>query len=341
MLKAAASFRNQGFLIQKAALKEGWEVEERDVAQAARFRKERWDRMIMVGPLWPRYVFDIQRITAPWFSHSHCIYGPVDGPYTMNINFFMIFRQMNIATPSQWCKNQIEKAGIPVKSVIPHGIDPKDFRFSKNPKYSRMKDLRAKYKDKTIFFSNLNPLHRKGFPQLMQALQILQNLQKDKWVFILHTGLKNAVKHGLTPGKVPNLVVEDAYNKLPFRQIALKTVSCDAYVQPSLNEGFGLPILEAAAAKTCVVMCDCPAQNEILGPEEAWLFPYDDIKTETWTAPGCVAQLHRYNPESLARAMELVITHPEASREKAEKAYKRSKQFHYLKVYKPLVEMPE
>lgn len=322
-----------------AAVKQGWEVEERDVTQTGLFRREKWDRIIAIIPLWPRYIFDIQRITAPWFCRSHMIYGPVDGPYTMNDTFFNILKQMNIYTPSEWCKRQIQKSNVPVQGVIHHGIDPADFKFGRNPKYDRLKKLREKYPGKTIFFSNLNPLHRKGFPHLMKALNILQKTYPDQWIFILHTGLEKAVKLGLNVEKTPNLIVEDAYNQLPFRQIALKYKACDAYVNPSLLEGFGLPPLEASASGRSTVMCDCPAQNEILTDREAWYFPYEEIKPEKWEGPGCVAQLHQYNPESLAGAMAEVITNPEENLKKGRKAKLRARQYNYLKVYEPLVEM--
>ena len=336
-LRIAASFRNQAALIYKAAIKAGHEVTERAMIDRVHFGKEHWDRIIVLAPLWPRYAFDAVRLAAPWFGRGFTFYGPVDGPFLMNIAFFKVIDQIRIVTTSHFCKEAIEKCGVKVSDVVYHGIDPEDFKFKDIPKYDRLNKLRNKYPGKFIFFSNINPLERKGFPQLMKALEILQKERPKEWVFILHTGRAKAIKFGLKPEKIPDLVIEDAYNQLPFRQIALKTASCDAFVFPSLLEGFGLPVLEAAAAKRAVICCDMPPLNEILDDESAFMFPYQSIKGVQMKQPGCTAQLHVYDPQDLADTMMHVMDHPKEAQNKAKKAYDRSKDFHYLKVYDQLV----
>lgn len=340
-LRQAASFRNQANLIHKAAIHAGYAVEDRDIVQRVKYREERWDRLIQISPLWPRYVYDSVRLGAPWISRNFTLYGPVDGPYTMNVAFFQVMqntvREDRVVVPSQFCKEMMARNNIHVGQVVPHGIDPEDFKFGKDPRYDRLKRLREKYPGRTVFFSNLNPLHRKGFDHLTKATEILQKKRPQDWIFILHTGRDKALKHAPGLAKIKNMVIEDAYNVLPFRQTALKTVSCDVFVFPSLLEGFGLPILEAMAARRCIVCLDAPAMNELVSEKEAWLFPMTHVKPETWQAPGCVAQLHEYDPAELARAMEHAMDHPKESQDKAEAAYKRAQQYHYLKVYGPLV----
>ena len=336
-LRSAASFRNQSELIYKAAIKEGYGVENRDLSQRARYPKERWDRVVVLAPLWPRYAFDSARLAAPWFGRGFTFYGPVDGPFTTNVTFFKVLAQMRVVTVSQFCKQAIEKSGVHVADVVNHGIDPADFKFEKAAKYDRFKRLRKKHPGRTIFFSNINPLHRKGFPHLAKALEILQKKRPNDWIFYLHTGKDKALNLCRGLAKIQNLVIEDAYNQLPFRQIALKTLSCDVFVFPSLLEGFGLPVLEAAAAKRPIICCNMAPLNEILRPGDAWFFPYTHIKPEKWQHPGVIAQLHEYRPEVLAETMEYAMDHPKESQERAARAYERSQAFHYLKVYKPLV----
>lgn len=340
-LRSAASFRNQSSLLYKAAVKKGWEVDERDVTERARFPREHWDRIIFLGPLWPRYVFDATRLATPWLSRAFWLYGPVDGPYLTNVTFFKVIQntilEQRIRVPSQFCKDMIAESGIHVGGIIPHGLDPKDFKFEPIEKYNRLEQLRIKHPGKTVFFSNLNPLHRKGFPHLAKAIGILAKTRPNDFVFILHTGKAKAL--GIYPGlaKIKNLIIEDAYNKLPFRQIALKTSACDVFVFPSLLEGFGLPVLEAMMAKRPIVMADARAHNELVDHESAWLVPVQDVTKEKWQGPGCYAMLHKYDPKDLALAMTSAMDHPEEGQEKAEKAYEKAQAYHYQRVYDPFV----
>lgn len=338
------SFMNQAVLIRKAAIEMGFEVEMINSTEAMKFPKQRFDKGIALVPLWARYIYDVARLLAPWFSRTSILYGPVDGPYSMNLSLFSVINNFRLVVPSEFCKRCLQRNDVRVLDVIPHGIDHSDFMFEDIPKYDRLKQLREKYPNRKILFSNINPLHRKGLVHLHKALVLLHKRIPDKYIFILHTGLKQAQevvlktapKEHIDLTKTPNLIIEDQYGKLPFREIALKTVSCDIYVHPSLNEGFGEPILEAAAAKKTIVCLDAGAMNEIVNEKEAWLFPVTHVREEKWDN-GAIAQLHEYEPQSLADAMQHAIEDEKASAEKAENAYKKSLEYDYRRVYKKLV----
>jgi len=335
-LRGPASFRNQADLISKCARAKGWGVQDQSLQEAVVGPpKDRSDMLIAVMPLWPRYIFDVVRFTA-WSTRDHVIYGPVDGPYQMNINLFQVMRNMTFAAPSQWCAEQIRtSAGVPC-GVTPHGIDHADFKFTPERIAAQRQVWAPKNPDRTILFSNVNPIHRKGFPHLCKALKILHGKLGDKFLMVLHTGKARA--RSLYPDilKTPGLLIEDTYNTLPFRAIALKTAAADALVSPSLNEGFGLTILEGMAAQRIIVCLDAPAMNELVDDKTAWMFPMTKLKTERWKN-GAIAHLHEYNPASLASAMEKAITHKAESKKRAEAAYKKSLEYDYMKVYKPLL----
>lgn len=337
-LRMAASFRNQSALLYKAAVHYGWGCEEKDISERVQWPKEHWDAIIALVPLWPRYAFDCVRLCAPWLSKRFWFYGPVDGPYTQNEAFFAVIRNMEVVTTSQFCKESITKSGIHVSQVIPHGLDPDDFKFSKNLKRERIRRLREKYPGRTVFFANLNPIKRKGFNHLAKAIVLLAGKRPKDFIFVLHTGRHDALQHAPELANVPNLVIEDAYNQLPFRNIALKTVCCDVFVFPSLLEGFGLPVLEAMFAEKPIVCADYPAMNELVDHKSAWLVPVGEVTTERWTGPGCYAPMANYDPADLAASMEQAMDNPKEGKAKAKRAHKRSKAYHYLKVYKPFME---
>lgn len=335
-LRGPASFRNQADLISKCARAQGWGVQDKALQEAVVGPpKDRSDKLITVMPLWPRYIFDVIRFTA-WCTRDHVIYGPVDGPYQQNANLFKVMRNMKFAAPSQWCAEQIRaSAGVPC-GVFHHGINHADFKFSQERIDTQRATWSPKDPDRTILFCNLNPIHRKGFPHTCKALKILHAKLGDKFLMVMHTGKARA--KSLYPDilKTPGLLIEDTYNTLPFRAIALKTAACDVLVSPSLNEGFGLTILEGMAAQRIIVCLDAPAMNELVDDETAWMFPMTELKTEKWKN-GAIAHLHEYRPAALASAMEKAITQKAESKKKAEAAYKKSLEYDYMKVYKSLL----
>lgn len=336
-LRSAASFRNQSALLYRAAVGLGLECEEKDLSERVNYPHPGWDRVVVLAPLWPRYVFDSVRLSTPWFARKFTLYGPVDGPLSLNVGLFQVMEGLKIVVPSAYCKACLEVAGIHVQKVVPHGIDPQDFMFSDLERYSRLEQLKKEHPGRTIFFSNLNPIHRKGFPHLAKAITLLYEKRPNDFIFILHTGVAKALQIHPELAGIPNLVLEDQYNVLPFRHMALKTKSCDVFVFPSLLEGFGLPVLEAAAAERPIVCCDMAPLNEIVTNKEAWLFPFQSIREEKWEGPGCSAPLHEYDPEILAKVMEQAMDNPKESAEKGAAALERSQAFNYMKVYGPFL----
>jgi len=51
--------------------------------------------------------------------------------------------------------------------------------------------------------------------------------------------------------------------------------ACELYVQPSLNEGFGLPVVEAMRCGCCCVLSDIPIFREITDNKGIYFNPYD------------------------------------------------------------------
>ncbi len=62
--------------------------------------------------------------------------------------------------------------------------------------------------------------------------------------------------------------------------------ACELYVQPSLNEGFGLPLVEAVKCGCLCVVSDIPVFREILGDTALYFNPYsvEDIAEKIKTA---------------------------------------------------------
>jgi glycosyltransferase involved in cell wall biosynthesis len=332
------SFRNQADLLAKAGRRYGWVTEQRNIGERAVFKSERWDLSIVLAPLWPIYVFDVARVGAPWLSKRFRLYGPVDGPLAHNLQMVSVLKntikERNIATTSQYCREALAESGLKDVAVVPHGLDPLDFVFPEDRLKAGFAKLREAYGDRVVFWCNINPLHRKGLTHLAEAMEFLNVKHVNDYVVVLHTDKAEAVKLAPKLQEISNLVIEDAYRHLNFRQIAFKTLTCDVVLFPSLLEGFGLPVLEALFAGKPVVMANARAHNELVGPDCAWIAPVVEVKTEFWKGSSCNAKLHLYNPEDLAVCMASAIENLEERKEKSVKAKMRSRNYHYLSVYK-------
>lgn len=149
--------------------------------------------------------------------------------------------------------------------VVHHGIDHARFRvFSDAEKQSGFEKLQEKYPDITqsyiLFVGQIQP--RKNIGRLVQAFELLQN-----------SGLQLVIAggHGWN-----NKEIYDQIEKSPARKNILLTgavpdellptfyANAKVFALPSLQEGFGIPIIEAGACRTPVVTSNCSSTKEIM-----------------------------------------------------------------------------
>lgn len=109
----------------------------------------------------------------------------------------------------------------------------------------------------------------------------------------------------MTEGTVVSLNWIDAGEK----QMLLK--DCEAFLFPSLYEGFGLPILEAFAAGVPVITSNCASMPEVAGPAAILVNPN--------------------NPREIAEAMKKITKNPDIKSELVRRGAERLKNFSWKK----------
>nr|WP_297425905.1 glycosyltransferase family 1 protein [uncultured Actinotalea sp.] len=122
--------------------------------------------------------------------------------------------------------------------------------------------------DYLVFVGSLDP--RKNLPRLLAAYADLRQRVPDAPTLVLAGPAGRERDLAERPGvRLTGWLDDDALRRL--------VAGARALVLPSLDEGFGLPVLEALAAGRPVVAADIPAVREVAGPH-ALLAPPTDVE---------------------------------------------------------------
>ena len=168
-----------------------------------------------------------------------------------------------VVTPSEAVAGQVRDAYDPVAPVlaVPHGVDP-GWAAATPPTAS----LRARLglpSSYVVFVGTLEP--RKDVGTLVAAHRLVPHAPPLVLVGPAGWGEQVDVQGCVTPGYLDVGVLRSV------------VAGASALVLPSLDEGFGLPVLEAMAAGVPVVASDLPVLREV-GGELARYAPAGDVE---------------------------------------------------------------
>lgn len=164
------------------------------------------------------------------------------------------------------------------------------------------------------YLLHIGTIHpRKNLDRLLEAFAMLRHRLPEKKLHLVLAGGMGHEGHRLRQ-KVKNMKLEEHVRFTGYvmaHQIATLYSGAAAYVLPSLFEGFGLPALEAQACETPLVCSNSSSLPEIAG-EGAIYFPPD-------------------NTESMAKAIEAVLTNDSLRQELIDKGRQNLKRFSWQK----------
>ncbi len=123
---------------------------------------------------------------------------------------------------------------------------------------------------------NKDPQDRKSFNESFRGFALFHAEHPDS-VLVVHSDRSGAMGSGLNLEKLARhagiptdaVIYTDPYSRLlgipPERMAALYSAA-DVLLAPSKGEGFGIPVIEAQACGTPVIVSDFSAQSELVGP---------------------------------------------------------------------------
>lgn len=176
-----------------------------------------------------------------------------------------------VIVPSEASRRQVvERCGIPPERVhcVPHGVDPSVFRPDAPGGRSLVARQAGTAERPYVLFVGSLQL-RKNLASLREAVG---GLARAGYPHVL------AIVANAPSPQFPSLSPDEAGAELPGApgrvvmipqpddaQLAALMAGADAFCLPSLDEGFGLPALEAMACGTVVVVSDRGALPDVVG----------------------------------------------------------------------------
>jgi len=183
---------------------------------------------------------------------------------------YAIRNSTKIIAVSQSTKNDILKFYPEIKEekikVIYHGFDANLYQkeYSNDEINQVITNLKLKIKNYVLYIGAIQP--RKNLPVLIKAFEKLKKSEFPELKLVL------AGEAAWLAQETQNLASESPYNKaiimpgkLKFDDLGPLMAGAGVFVLPSLYEGFGIPILEAMAAKVPVISAENSSLKEVGG----------------------------------------------------------------------------
>lgn len=207
---------------------------------------------------------DVTTLPRPLYLIKHLGYRLV-----VNNTFH---RAVKIITPTNTIKkNLAERFGIPPeKIIVTHEGAPVNFDIS----IYRKKEVLEKYDIKKPYLLYVGSLYpHKNVESVVRALKLI----KDKEINLVIVSSRNIFAERfmgfIRKEEAGELIKFLGY--VPDEELAVLYKNSEAFIYPTLSEGFGLPGLEAMTAGTPVLASDIPVLREVYGGAALYFNPRD------------------------------------------------------------------
>ena len=186
-----------------------------------------------------------------------------------------------------------------------------DCFYKRNISAEANRNLRERFKIKNKFFMYTGGIdYRKNLERAVDAFGQIPVDLRDEWQFLIVCAASKDHIQALTGrAKSVGLRTDDLIMTgfVSDEDLVLLYNLCDAFVFPSIYEGFGLPVLEAMKCGAPVIAADGSSIPEVIGRRDALFDPH--------------------HSSSIADAMAHVIREPEFRADLARTGIERSKLF--------------
>lgn len=219
-----------------------------------------------------------------------------------------------VVTDSEFSRSEIIKYFPQYRDkveVVPCGVDCDMFKPIQDR--SIIEKVKANHNIKGKYFLYLGTLEpRKNLTRLVKAYEILSRRKEDCPLLVLAGGkgwLYDEIFEEVNKSGLGDKVIFTQY--IPGEEICPLMNGSEAFVFPSLYEGFGMPPLEAMACGTPVIVSGSASLPEVVGD--------------------CGLIVDAYSEESIADAMGKIADNEELRKQLSEKGIIRAREFSWKK----------
>jgi glycosyltransferase involved in cell wall biosynthesis len=199
---------------------------------------------------------DLSPLEHPeWFKPAFALWYRIFVP-------LLLRRVRLVVTPSQFVRMKLSsRFGLPARqvTVVPGGVDSRTF----HPGATTRLDLPDCY---ALFVGSLQP--RKNLASLLEAWELAKDALPNARLLIAGTGGSAFRPFPLTAADQVSFL-----GPVPDADLPGLYANATLFILPSLDEGFGLPVLEAMACGTPVVTSNAGALPEVLGDSGLFFDP--------------------------------------------------------------------
>ena len=194
----------------------------------------------------------------------------------------------------------------PERIAVSHlGVDRELFNAHRPPLTLAIRQ-RYGLPDRYLLYA-ASSLPHKNHPRLFAALEYAKRQIPDLKLLLI--GARDKGEDALVR-EIHRLGLQDdvvLLGWIPFGDVPLIYQGCEAFVFPTLHEGFGLPVVEAMACGVPVICSRIEPLLEVAGDAALFVDPRD--------------------PEDIGRAIVSLLRDPSARAELIEKGYRRAREF--------------
>jgi len=239
-----------------------------------------------------------------------------------NVHELNVLSQLDyIWVPSQWAKDVLIKNGLKKQNIVivPEGVDERVFK----PGNLSLAEFAG---NKAFKFLSIGKYEkRKGQQELL--ISFMEEFGNDPAIQLILVMFNSFVPgYNLFVQKMRKMFMDKGFNNIIIldhiaeKELPSLYASCDAFVLPTRAEGWGLPIIEAAASGLPIITTYYSGHTEYLNRDDIYeieISNYEDIYDGVfYFDKGRDGQWAVINKESLKKQMRTVYDNQAAAKQR-------------------------